>query len=101
MPDLQDESELAGNGASRVSEDQQSHSNEDTSPSRDHKASESDQPKKKRKVNHGEPRLLLRRLFLTDKIPQHVSIAVARYACSLTILSALPNLDRYPRDIMG
>ena len=57
MPDLHDESELAGDGASRVSEDQRSHSNEDTSPSsaaRDRKTSESDQPKKKRKVNHGE-----------------------------------------------
>ena len=57
MPDLQDESELAGDGASRVSEEQRSRSNEDTSPSsaaRERKTSESDHPKKKRKVNHGE-----------------------------------------------
>jgi hypothetical protein len=75
MPDLHDETELAaGNAASRVSDHQQRHhsphsngtgdrerdrngstnSNGDPSPShKDRKASESDPPKKKRKVNHG------------------------------------------------
>jgi hypothetical protein len=44
-------------GASRASEQRSSHSNDDVSPSsptpRDRQASESDPPKKKRKVNHG------------------------------------------------
>jgi hypothetical protein len=54
MPELQDESELAGNGAGRVSEQQQqqhdAHSSAEDTP---HKSSETDPPKKKRKVNHG------------------------------------------------
>ena len=52
MPDLQDESGLAGNEASLVSEQRSSHSNDEPSPT-DRKASESDHPRKKRKVNHG------------------------------------------------
>ena len=88
MPDLQDEeSELAGNGGRRVSEDDRmSHSNDETSPSsaKDRKASESDPPRKKRKVNTAC--VYCRR-------------SVRRFL--LQIVSALPNLDRRARNIMG
>jgi hypothetical protein len=57
MPDHHDEPELAGNGTSMVSEPRRSYTGDATSPSSAHrgsKASDSDPPKKKRKVNHGK-----------------------------------------------
>jgi hypothetical protein len=58
MPDPHDGPEFAGAGSrdSQVSDHQGSHSNSEPSPGDAHrgsKASESDPPKKKRKVNHG------------------------------------------------
>lgn len=56
MPDPHDEPDLAGNGSGL--DHKGSLGSEDTSPSPAHysKTSESDPPKKKRKVNHGAPR---------------------------------------------
>jgi hypothetical protein len=55
MPDLHDEPDLAGNGS--MLDQKSSMGPEDTPPSSAHysKTSESDPPKKKRKVNHGAP----------------------------------------------
>ena len=59
MPDPHEEPDPAGNGTgnSQVSEQRGSHSNDDGSSSPAHrgsKASDTDPPKKKRKVNHGK-----------------------------------------------
>ncbi len=62
MPDPHDEPELAGSrtGSTQVSEQRGSHSNDEASPTPAHrgsKASDTDPPKKKRKVNHGKTSL--------------------------------------------
>lgn len=65
MPDLHHDSELTGNGAGRVSEQQSPHSNDDSPAQKDdRRPSDSDTPKKKRKVNHGETAFSSLNLFL-------------------------------------